>query len=596
MRTTSLAALATLSLVGCPYEHPNLGVEPPPIPDEYQPFRRVPAAPRFATRAAPHATPALSGGTLLALRGSAVVAASDPDHDAVWVVDLRGDAAPRRIALQPGDEPGRLAQDDAGLVHVALRGGGAVATIDPVALTVAERRAVCPAPRGIAWDASRAALHVACAGGELVTLPSRGTAAASVRLDADLRDVVVRGVEVYVSRFRAASIDRVEFTDGRATGAAPVVSSDPSEAVMWRMSAATGGLVTLTQSVQNRRLGGASREGYYGSVDDGRVPLVPHVRTVGVPIGAGLDVTHLRGGLTVDIAAMLDGDRWHVAVASPGWAFRQGMVQVHEWTTPRGGGSGAFGEGGSSRSLQVSGQAVAVAYTAQRELVVQTRAPGRIVTPTREIALYDDEVADVGHDIFHASTSSGLACASCHPEGHDDGQVWGFPGERFRRTQSLRGEILQTAPFHWDGDLPDMAAVGAAVYTARMGGGTLYGNQAERLGRWVDGLRAYPGRAPDDAAVLRGSALFGSPEAGCANCHQGPMLTNNQSVDVGTGGRFQVPSLVGLMHRAPYLHDGCAPTLAALLAETTCGGASHGRAGRLSAAQRADLTAFLESR
>jgi len=37
------------------------------------------------------------------------------------------------------------------------------------------------------------------------------------------------------------------------------------------------------------------------------------------------------------------------------------------------------------------------------------------------------------------------------------------------------------------------------------------------------------------------------------------MLTNNQSADVGTGGTFQVPSLVDLAHRAPYMHDGCAP-------------------------------------
>ena len=128
---------------------------------------------------------------------------------------------------------------------------------------------------------------------------------------------------MYVSRFRAASIDRVAFTDGRATGATPLVPPGPSDAVMGRMALVPGGLVTLTQAIQRRLLGGGSSAGYYGSVDRGEVPLVPRVRAIGPTTGARLDATLRVGGLMVDVAAMLDGDRWHVAVASPGWAFGQ---------------------------------------------------------------------------------------------------------------------------------------------------------------------------------------------------------------------------------------------------------------------------------
>jgi hypothetical protein len=63
---------------------------------------------------------------------------------------LRADTAARSlthtIGLQPGDEPGRLAEDAAGRVHVARRTGGALVTIDPSTGTIVSReRRVVPA-------------------------------------------------------------------------------------------------------------------------------------------------------------------------------------------------------------------------------------------------------------------------------------------------------------------------------------------------------------------------------------------------------------------------------------------------------------------
>ena len=55
-----------------------------------------------------------------------------------------------------------------------------------------------------------------------------------------------------------------------------------------------------------------------------------------------------------------------------------------------------------------------------------------------------------------------------------------------------------------------------------------------------------------------------------------------------------VPSLIGLAWRAPYMHQGCAATLADRFG--TCGGGdAHGKTSQLSAEQRADLIAFLET-
>src|SRR4051812_46886314 len=73
----------------------------------------------------------ISGGTLIVLHDGLTAVAADPEHDRVVVVDLAATSVSSTIALGAGDEPGRLVEDGAGRVHVALRGGGALLTIDP---------------------------------------------------------------------------------------------------------------------------------------------------------------------------------------------------------------------------------------------------------------------------------------------------------------------------------------------------------------------------------------------------------------------------------------------------------------------------------
>jgi hypothetical protein len=74
------------------------------------------------------------------------------------------------------------------------------------------------------------------------------------------------------------------------------------------------------------------------------------------------------------------------------------------------------------------------------------------------------------------------------------------------------------------------------------------------------------------------------------------LLTNNSTVDVGTGRPLQVPSLRGVQWRAPFMHDGCAATLADRFGNTTCGGGDkHGVTSTLKPADVADLTAYLQS-
>ena len=87
--------------------------------------------------------------------------------------------------------------------------------------------------------------------------------------------------------------------------------------------------------------------------------------------------------------------------------------------------------------------------------------------------------------------------------------------------------------------------------------------------------------------------MFGRADTGCTTCHSGPKLTNNQTLDVGTCGLFQVPPLVGVGWRAPLMHNGCAVTLADRFGKCVTPG--HGSVTQLSAGDVSDLVAYLES-
>jgi mono/diheme cytochrome c family protein len=263
---------------------------------------------------------------------------------------------------------------------------------------------------------------------------------------------------------------------------------------------------------------------------------------------------------------------------------------------------------GGMRLLPTSDEPVAVAYTPKGELVVQIREPAalEIHDPatgdiTARIPLGGGSRLDTAHQLFHsnpdARSSTNIACASCHPEGRDDGHVWQFVGQGARRTMSLASFSTTTAPFHWSGDLSDVSALMDDVFVGRMGGQPQSTARKEAISAWLDRMPSAPRSSfVDTTAAARGKQLFEDPTVGCATCHSGPKLTNNVTVAVGTGSALQVPSLLGLGARAPYMHDGCAPTLRdRFLSESCGGGEAHGHTAQLSSAQIDDLVAYLSS-
>ena len=569
----------------------------------------------------------ITGGTMLVKKnGTAVVA--DPDRDRVVFVDL-AKGTTTEVALNPQDEPGRLVEDAAGRVHIALRHGGAIVTFDGSNKLIA-RRAVCAEPRGIAYDAAGDNLQVACNTGELVTLPSAGGDATRVlRLERDLRDVIVAGDKLLVTRFRAAELLQIDATGAILTrDHLPSVQRlddqfQPLQApgtVAWKaISLADGSVLVAHQRQVNHALH-TTTGGYGGMCNEGPVESSISVMKPGGTQRAIGSI--IQGALPVDVALSPDGSELAFAVAGAqnvqrfsasvtggddggdpcNCMFGGGGPVPNEAGSDGGSGSDCNGDPTPDVLDDQLGSPTSVAYTADNQLVAfYPEVPALVVHPkagtgsARTIVLPGTFGYDAGRGLFHTQTSIKLACASCHPEGRDDGLVWDFAELGLRRTQNVAGHIAARAPYHWTGDMKDIPTLMDNVFSTRMEGGETTHSQKVSLAPWLDRVAA-PASAPtlDPAAVARGQALFESTDTACTGCHNGPLMTNLQKFDVGTGGVFKVPSLNGVGGRAPFLHDGSAPTLADRFGAQG-GGDKHGHTSQLTPAQISDLTAYLDT-
>jgi YVTN family beta-propeller protein len=238
------------------------------------------------------------------------------------------------------------------------------------------------------------------------------------------------------------------------------------------------------------------------------------------------------------------------------------------------------------------------------------------------------------------STLGWMSCASCHPNGGSDGTTWHFP-EGPRQTAPLWNLALRGPPFHASATRDELQDVQFDIEHLMRGQGLVPGATHPLLGTpnagrsaeldalaafIADGFRvpaAPRGDAPRGDATsvsdgegdrARGRQVFDT--AGCASCHGGPGWTRTAMpgpagevagpggeqvdavlIDVGTypvgqpglgGDGFKAPTLLGLHATAPYLHNGSAPDLRAVLEN-----AAH--VETLAPHHATDLVAFLLS-
>jgi hypothetical protein len=185
--------------------------------------------------------------------------------------------------------------------------------------------------------------------------------------------------------------------------------------------------------------------------------------------------------------------------------------------------------------------------------------------------------AALGERLFHKSSErkisrDGRACASCHPDGRDDGLVWSTP-DGPRQTIHLAGRVEREAPFGWlgkHGSLKEHMTI-----TMRNLKGT--GLDDSELGALASWLRAM--RGPPRAKVaslgekeLRGRELFNSSALQCGSCHaEKTGFSDRESHDIASATpadisrQFLVPSLRFVGGTGPYFHDGRYASLGELL-------------------------------
>lgn len=234
------------------------------------------------------------------------------------------------------------------------------------------------------------------------------------------------------------------------------------------------------------------------------------------------------------------------------------------------------------------------------------------------------------------SSQAYVACASCHDDAGHDGRVWDFSdgGEGLRNTIDLRGRAgIGHGNVHWTANFDEIHDFendirGVFDGTGLMGESDflatedILGAPKSGLSSDLDALATYtatltdlgdsPYREANGAftpEALSGQALFAT--SNCARCHSGTQFTDSPAggnfhnigtVDADTGGRLgqelpngglDTPTLRGLWHGAPYLHDGSAATVSdAILAHTNTAVTGFD-VPSLNAGQIADLTAYV---
>jgi mono/diheme cytochrome c family protein len=594
------------------------------------------AAPELVARMAPNRHAAVvGGGTLTVLADGHTVAVADPDRDTIdfiYADDFnRGDVhVLRSVQLPENSQPMRLALDGEGALYAVLRGTGELARVDPQAASLTWHARICAEPRGLAFDHHAGLMRVACAEGLMASVDPRDGSVETRRWPSDLRDPLpmpdgtlaattlkaprlVSAVNGTTKLFPSVDVttqkgDVVSFEP--TTASRSMIASDgsfmsvhqravqgPTESLPTVPRINTQGVPACVHGYSGITMGACAPDDLFGETimvpqqfeDDSDLCATPVVRSIltrRTPDGEVSSI-EIPGVAPVDVAISPDGSEVAVALAG------SGAVAVVPLSSLKG------VQGGQCAStlplLKVGGIPSGVAYKADGSLVVHTLSPSRMVI--RQAAGGNPygvtlQASPTPARSFFYAAPAGLACASCHPEGRDDGHTWETDHER-RRTLSLSGGLLATAPFHWDGNLAGVTDVVQFTFVGRMGGTMPPADVVDALGHWLDEIPepAHVGVASAEL-VGKGRQLF--ERSNCGTCHSGPTLTNNLTMDVGTGAPLQVPSLRGVGAHGPWLHDGRAATLRDRFMPSG-GGDLHGSTTWMDDRELDALVAYLET-
>jgi hypothetical protein len=229
----------------------------------------------------------------------------------------------------------------------------------------------------------------------------------------------------------------------------------------------------------------------------------------------------------------------------------------------------------------------------------------RVTPDTQWLATHDRAALArrVGERDFYEATRSGISCQSCHMHGDSDEAAYNLGDHRLLPTLSVRG-VTGTAPYLRDGSYPRLRDLEDVAQTLYRGYLRNQAARGEALEAFVSSLaRRDTPRPRNAAAERRGFAAF--EKASCSSCHTPPAFTNlaqiplralfpEQAATLPQEETLDTPSLLSVADSAPYLNDGRAATLEAVLVEHNRKNL-HGNVRSLSANERRDLLVFLSS-
>jgi len=196
------------------------------------------------------------------------------------------------------------------------------------------------------------------------------------------------------------------------------------------------------------------------------------------------------------------------------------------------------------------------------------------------------------------------SCASCHPGGgRADALNWDLLNDGIGNPKNTKSLLLahKTPPVMITG-ARDRAETAVRSGIKHILFATCPEEDAAAIDEYLKSLKPVPSpslvKGKLSRSARRGRKVF--DKAGCASCHKGPLYTNLQKYDVGTGKgldkdvEFDTPTLVEIWRTAPYLYDGRAATMKEVLT-TDNPGDKHGRTSNLTDNEINDLARFVLS-
>jgi cytochrome c peroxidase len=558
----------------------------------------------------------------VALDGDKVWAVS-PDAGTVTAVDIS--SGKKLVEVPVGKNPRTVARAPDGGIWVASQGSDELHVLDTTGKRV--NTVALPYgsnPYGIVFGGTRG----------YVTFQSTGKVAAidpvtcTVSGIADLGGGPLRGIagdssRLLVTRFHGPEVLEIDsalavkrqFRLGNAPGPDTPDQARGIPNYLSSIAISPDGVTAWIPSKQDNLSRGLARDGQALTHDATVRPIVSRIDLAGQKEDPRIDLNDASMPFAVEVSPF--GDLIFVAL--------QGNNRVEVRDAYSGAIVGSISAGRAPEGLVLDGRGrLLVSNVTDRTLTIVDAS--RILAGTDDTAttlatipLVEKEPLSAavlrGKQIFHdasdkrMSKESYISCASCHLDGDQDGQVWDFTdrGEGLRNTISMLGRRgTGHGRLHWTANFDEVQDFENDIRKSFGGTGFLSDTDFEArkdplaapkagVSEDLDALAAYvasldtvprsPFRREDGtltAEGLTGKQVFAF--AGCASCHAGSDFTDGERHDIGTQGRFDTPTLVGVWSSAPYFHDGSAKTLRDVMDR---------HAATLTAEQKEQLVAYL---